>query len=76
MLDDNNTTISYTLGLNHFHCCYHFQASQQLEFGVELLTDFLNKEFNAKFGYQVIIPQSNVCIKGTYFIYLLLSLKK
>lgn len=63
-LDDDATTISTTLSLTGLQCCYHFKASEQLQFGVDLEGSLLQRDVNATFAYQAQIPKSDVNIKG------------
>jgi len=72
LLDDDSTTISSTLSLTGLQCCYHFKASEQLQFGVDLEGSLLQQDINATFAYQAQIPKSDINIKGiitTYFAY-------
>lgn len=45
-------------------CCYHFKASEQLQFGVDLEGSLLQRDVNATFAYQAQIPKSDINIKG------------
>lgn len=45
-------------------CCYHFKASEQLQFGVDLEGSLLQRDINATFAYQAQIPKSDINIKG------------
>lgn len=46
-------------------CCYHYKASEQLQFGVDLEGSLLQRDINATFAYQAQIPKSDINIKGT-----------
>lgn len=65
-IDDEATTISTTLSLSGLQCCYHFKASDQLQFGVDLEGSLLQRDINATFAYQAQIPKSDINIKGTF----------
>ncbi|KAE9536785.1 hypothetical protein AGLY_006847 [Aphis glycines] len=62
---DDATTISTTLSLTGLQCCYHFKASEQLQFGVDLEGSLLQRDINATFAYQAQIPKSDINIKGS-----------
>lgn len=68
-LDDDATTISSTLSLTGLQCCYHYKASEQLQFGVDLEGSLLQRDINATFAYQAQIPKSDINIKGRYQFY-------
>lgn len=63
-LDDDATTISTTLSFTGLQCCYHYKASDQLQFGVDLEGSLLQRDVNATFAYQAQIPKSDINIKG------------
>jgi len=57
-------TVSGSLGLAGLHVCYYQKASQQLQLGVELETNFRMRESVASIGYQIDIPKADLVYKG------------
>jgi hypothetical protein len=58
--------VSGTLGGAGLHLCYHQQASEQLQLGVELDTNFRMQESVASIGYQVDLPKADLCFRGKW----------
>ncbi|CAH0396176.1 unnamed protein product [Bemisia tabaci] len=56
---------SGTIGQSGVHLCYYQRASDQLQLGVELDTNFRMMDSTASFGYQVDIPKADLSFKGT-----------
>jgi len=44
--------------------CYHFKASEQFQFGVDLEGDRLQRDMNVTFAYQAQILKPYIKIKG------------
>uniref|UniRef100_A0A069DSL0 Putative mitochondrial import receptor subunit tom40 isoform 1 n=1 Tax=Panstrongylus megistus TaxID=65343 RepID=A0A069DSL0_9HEMI len=57
-------TLSGTLGFTGIHVCYYQKASEQLQLGVELETNFRMQEAVASIGYQIDIPKADLIFKG------------
>lgn len=57
-------TLSGTLGFTGIHVCYYQKASEQLQLGVELETNFRMQEAVASIGYQIDIPKADLVFKG------------
>lgn len=55
---------SGTLGVAGFHVCYYQKASEQLQIGVELETNFKMQESVATIGYQVDLPKADLVFRG------------
>ncbi|XP_050424003.1 mitochondrial import receptor subunit TOM40 homolog 1-like [Adelges cooleyi] len=64
-LYDDATTITASLGLSGLQCCYHYKASEQLQFGVDIEGSLLQRDINATIAYQAQIPKSDINIKGS-----------
>ncbi|XP_050525856.1 mitochondrial import receptor subunit TOM40 homolog 2-like [Daktulosphaira vitifoliae] len=62
---DEATTISSTVNNVSLQCCYHFKASEQLQFAVDLEANLIQRDVNATFGYAAQIPKSDISIKGS-----------
>lgn len=60
----SETVLSGTLGASGLHLCYYQKASEQLQLGVELETNFRMQESVASIGYQVDLPKADLCFKG------------
>lgn len=56
--------MSGTVGGAGMHFCYYQKASEQLQLGVELETNFRSQESVASVGYQVELPKVDVCFRG------------
>lgn len=56
--------VSGTLGGAGLHLCYYQKASDQLQLGVELETNFRLQESVASIGYQVDLPKADLCFRG------------
>ncbi|XP_066991195.1 mitochondrial import receptor subunit TOM40 homolog 1 [Anabrus simplex] len=56
--------VSGTLGGAGLHMCYYQKASDQLQLGVELETNFRLQESVASIGYQVDLPKADLCFRG------------
>lgn len=59
-----NVTWSGTLGLAGLHVCYYRKASDQLQFGVEVETNFRMQEAVATIGYQIDLPKADLVFRG------------
>jgi len=59
-----DTVVSGSLGGAGLHLCYYQQASEQLQLGVELDTNFRLQESVAAIGYQVQLPKADLCFRG------------
>lgn len=57
-------TWSSTFGPANLHVCYYQRASEQLQFGVELETNFRMQEAVGTIAYQVDIPKADMSFKG------------
>ncbi|XP_050425343.1 mitochondrial import receptor subunit TOM40 homolog 1-like [Adelges cooleyi] len=62
-LYDDATTISASLSKSRLQCCYHYKASEQLQFGVDL--EGSQQDINTTIAYQAHIPKSDFNIKGS-----------
>lgn len=60
--DDN--AFSATLGSHAVHLCYYQKASEQLQLGCELDTNFRNGESVASIGYQIDLPKIDLVFRG------------
>uniref|UniRef100_T1IQW4 Uncharacterized protein n=1 Tax=Strigamia maritima TaxID=126957 RepID=T1IQW4_STRMM len=56
----DNYTVSGTLGGAGVHVCYYHKASDQLQLGVEVETNFRLQESVASIGYQIDLPKANL----------------
>nr|CAD7438027.1 unnamed protein product [Timema bartmani] len=56
--------VSGTLGGAGLHLCYYQKASDQLQLGVELETNFRMQESITSVGYQVDLPKGDLCFRG------------
>lgn len=59
-----DAVVSGTLGGCGLHLCYYQRASEQLQLGVELDTNFRMQESVATLGYQVELPKADLCFRG------------
>lgn len=57
-------TWSGTAGLSGVHLCYYRKASEQLQFGVELETNFRVQEAVGIVGYQIDLPKADIVFRG------------
>lgn len=57
-------TWSGTLGLAGLHLCYYRKASEQLQFGIEVETNFRVQEAIATVGYQIDLPKADIVFRG------------
>jgi len=55
---------SGTLGGAGIHACYYQVASEQLQIGVEVETNFRMQESVAAIGYQIDLPKANLVFRG------------
>lgn len=55
---------SGTVGLSGIHLCYYRKASEQLQFGVEVETNFRVQEAVGTFGYQIDLPKADLVFRG------------
>jgi hypothetical protein len=62
----SHTIVSGTLGGAGLHVCYYQRASEQLQLGVELETNFRTQESLTSLGYQVDLPKADLCFRGRY----------
>lgn len=60
----NDCIVSGTLGGAGLHVCYYQRASDQLQLGVELETNFRMQESMASIGYQVDLPKADLLFRG------------
>ncbi|XP_055612269.1 mitochondrial import receptor subunit TOM40 homolog 1-like [Uranotaenia lowii] len=58
------STWSGTVGLAGVHVCYYQRASDQLQLGVEVETNFRMQEAVATLGYQIDLPKSELVFRG------------
>ena len=58
------STWSGTLGLAGLHLCYYRKASEQLQLGVEVETNFRVQEAVATVGYQIDLPKADLIFRG------------
>uniref|UniRef100_T1D4E1 Putative translocase of outer mitochondrial membrane 40 n=1 Tax=Psorophora albipes TaxID=869069 RepID=T1D4E1_9DIPT len=58
------STWSGTIGLAGIHLCYYQRASEQLQLGVEVETNFRMQEAVATLGYQIDLPKSELVFRG------------
>jgi len=58
------STWSGTAGLAGVHVCYYRKASDQLQFGVEVETNFRVQEAVGTFGYQIDLPKADLVFRG------------
>jgi mitochondrial import receptor subunit TOM40 len=56
--------VSGTLGLAGVHLCYYQKASEQLQIGAEIETNFRMQEAVASVGYQVDLPKADLVFRG------------
>ncbi|XP_001945358.1 mitochondrial import receptor subunit TOM40 homolog [Acyrthosiphon pisum] len=59
------TTISTKFNYLELQCYFHFKASEQHQFGLDLGGSLYHQEFNATFAYQAKIPTSDIVIKSS-----------
>jgi len=57
-------TWSGTAGLSGVHLCYYRKASEQLQFGVEVETNFRVQEAVGTIGYQIDLPKADIVFRG------------
>jgi len=57
-------TWSGTAGLSGVHLCYYRKASEQLQLGVELETNFRVQEAVGIIGYQIDLPKADIVFRG------------
>lgn len=57
-------TWSGTAGLAGVHLCYYRKASEQLQFGVEVETNFRVQEAVGTLGYQIDLPKADLVFRG------------
>lgn len=55
---------SGTIGLAGVHVCYYQKASEQLQLGIEIETNFRAQEAVATIGYQVDLPKAELVFRG------------
>ncbi|XP_046384516.1 mitochondrial import receptor subunit TOM40 homolog 1 [Ischnura elegans] len=60
----NDMVWSGTLGSGGLHACYYQRASEQLQLGVELETNFKLLESVATVAYQLELPKANLSFRG------------
>lgn len=60
----NDMVVSGTLGVAGLHVCYYQRASEQLQVGVELETNFRLQESLASIAYQLELPRANLSFRG------------
>ena len=65
-LTGSDSVLSGTLGASGVHICYYQKASEQLQLGVELDTNFRVQESVASIGYQVDLPKADLCFRGKF----------
>ncbi|XP_058452247.1 mitochondrial import receptor subunit TOM40 homolog 1-like [Malaya genurostris] len=58
------STWSGTIGLAGIHLCYYQKASDQLQLGIEVETNFRMQEAVATIGYQIDLPKSELIFRG------------
>ncbi|XP_058451708.1 mitochondrial import receptor subunit TOM40 homolog 1-like [Malaya genurostris] len=58
------STWSGTIGLAGIHLCYYQKASEQLQLGIEVETNFRMQEAVATIGYQIDLPKSELIFRG------------
>lgn len=61
---NENSVWSGTIGMAGVHLCYYQKASEQLQIGVELETNFRMQEATATVGYQVDLPKADLVFRG------------
>ncbi|CAO1374245.1 unnamed protein product [Diamesa serratosioi] len=61
---DDKSVWSGTVGIAGVHLCYYQKASDQLQIGVELETNFRMQEATATIGYQVDLPKADLVFRG------------
>ena len=59
-----DNAVSANLGASGLHLCYYQKASEQLQLGVELETNFRVQDSVCTIGYQVDLPKADLCFKG------------
>lgn len=57
-------TWSGSLGMASLHLCYYRRASDKLQLGVELETNFRVQESTASIGYQIDLPKADCVFRG------------
>lgn len=57
-------TWSGTLGVAGLHLCYYRKASEQLQLGIEVETNFRSQEAVSTIGYQIDLPKADVVFRG------------
>lgn len=60
-----NYVASGTIGEAGIHACYYHRASEQLQLGVEVDTNFRMRESVASIGYQIDLPKANLVFRGS-----------
>jgi mitochondrial import receptor subunit TOM40 len=61
---DGPATWSGTVGFSGIHLCYYQKASEQLQLGVEVETNFRMQEAVATIGYQIDLPKADLVFRG------------
>lgn len=64
MFTGNDSAFSGTLGTHAVHLCFYQKASEQLQLGCELETNFRMGESTATIGYQVDLPKADLVFRG------------
>ncbi|GAB6028102.1 hypothetical protein CHUAL_002322 [Chamberlinius hualienensis] len=60
----NNCVTSAIVGEAGVHVCYYHKASEQLQLGIEVDTNFRMKESVGSIGYQIDLPKANLVFRG------------
>lgn len=55
---------SGTVGMASLHCCYYRRASDKLQLGVELESNFRIQESTASLAYQIDLPKAECVFRG------------
>jgi mitochondrial import receptor subunit TOM40 len=61
---EGTATWSGTVGFSGVHLCYYQKASDQLQLGVEVETNFRMQEAVATIGYQIDLPKADLVFRG------------
>lgn len=59
-------SLFFLLGPSACHLCFHQQASEQLQVGVELEINSQMQESSATLAYQVDLPKADLVFRGMY----------
>lgn len=64
------SAFSGTIGTHALHLCFYQKASEQLQIGCELETNFRMGESTGTIGYQIDLPKADLVFRGKDPLYL------